>query len=431
MVDNFYIEVGELLARNLHTGIQRVVRQIAKKVAESGAENALSVIPVVTVGDRVFRLNDRGLSALYDPPAVTYSLPSPSEQGLRKAIRPVILKIPPLYNALQRAFVRSKLDGLYTPEPISFGPADYFIILGSFWGGSSVADAARSVARARSSIVAVIYDLIPYTHPEFCDVQNVRGFRAVFTRLLPSLTGIVAISRYSVSEIERYLSSRGIAIPATHFYLGADVGTGGKGRSDVDQPWPKGLHEGAGRIYTTVGTIEPRKGHAAVLDGFERLWAAGAPDKLLIIGKVGWAVDEFMARCASHDELGKRLFLVHTATDTMLNDAYGFSQAAIIASSVEGFGLPLVEALYRHLPVIASDIPVFREIADDKVLYFKLGDPDDLARKVEQMNRNADHYRGLASDFEWIDWHGSAQHFINSVKDVSAVHRAATIANAQ
>jgi alpha-1,2-rhamnosyltransferase len=425
VTDKFYIEVGELLARNLYTGIQRVVRQIARNIIEIGPENGLEVIPVVTIGSSVYPLNAAGRASLLDPPTVTYSLPTPSEQPLRKLIRPVLLGIPALYKALQTAYVSSKLKGLYTPERIQFSPSDYFVLLGSFWGGSSAIAAAHRVAKTGSSVVPVIYDLIPITHPQFCDVQNVRAFTQGFNDQLPSLTGIVTISQYCVAEIDAYLAGRGFTIPAAHFYLGADIATGSKGSADEEQSWPDGLLKAGGRTYVMVGTIEPRKGHRAVLDGFERRWAAGADDRLLIIGKVGWAVEDLMARFAGHPELGKRLFLVHTATDGMLNQAYGFAHAAIIASSVEGFGLPLVEALYKRLPVIASDIEVFREIAEDKVLYFKLDDPEDLARKIIHMNENAVAFRTLAAAFSWIDWRQSAAQFLASVKAVSVARRQA------
>ena len=106
-----------------------------------------------------------------------------------------------------------------------------------------------------------------------------------------------------------------------------------------------------------VGTIEPCEGHAPLLDAFERLWGMGDNHRLLIIGTFGWAMEAFMARIAEHPEIGKRLFITHTATEAMLAEANRFAHAAIIASSVEGFGLPQVEALHQALPVIAADIP--------------------------------------------------------------------------
>ncbi|MFN0630266.1 glycosyltransferase, partial [Bacillus anthracis] len=57
--------------------------------------------------------------------------------------------------------------------------------------------------------------------------------------------------------------------------------------------------------FLMVGTLEPRKGHAQVLDAFENLWKGGANLNLVIVGKVGWMVDLLVQRLCSHPELGK------------------------------------------------------------------------------------------------------------------------------
>jgi glycosyltransferase involved in cell wall biosynthesis len=55
----------------------------------------------------------------------------------------------------------------------------------------------------------------------------------------------------------------------------------------------------------------------------------------------------------------------------------------VFPSIDEGFGIPLIEAMRAHIPVICSDIKIFKEIGDDSVVYFKKQDYNDLYNKLK------------------------------------------------
>jgi glycosyltransferase involved in cell wall biosynthesis len=146
--------------------------------------------------------------------------------------------------------------------------------------------------------------------------------------------------------------------------------------------------------FLMVGTIEPRKAHAAVLAAFDQLWAQGVDCTLVICGRPGWMAEDLMERLRSHPEAGKRLLWLNDTSDQFLEEIYRACAALILASRGEGFGLPLVEAAQRELPLIARDLPVFREVAGEHAWYFK----DDSAQ-------------GLAASMRaWLDAHAQGQH---------------------
>ena len=118
-----------------------------------------------------------------------------------------------------------------------------------------------------------------------------------------------------------------------------------------------------GPSFLTVGTIEPRKGHAQVLAAFERLWDSGHDLRLVIVGRPGWLVEELLEKLRHHPKLGSLLFWLEDVSDADLERIYGACSCLIAASEGEGFGLPLIEAAQHKLPILARDIPVFREIA--------------------------------------------------------------------
>jgi glycosyltransferase involved in cell wall biosynthesis len=128
-----------------------------------------------------------------------------------------------------------------------------------------------------------------------------------------------------------------------------------------------------------VGTIEPRKGHALVIDAFERLWSQGADVNLCIVGKQGWIVESLIDRMRTLAARQPRFSWLPEVSDGTLQALYQEATCLIAASLDEGFGLPIVEAAKHGLPIIARDIPVFREVGRDGTAYFSATTGEALA----------------------------------------------------
>jgi glycosyltransferase involved in cell wall biosynthesis len=116
-----------------------------------------------------------------------------------------------------------------------------------------------------------------------------------------------------------------------------------------------------------LGTIEPRKNHWLLLQVWRRLIAGrgGQSPRLVIIGQRGWEcenVADLLERC---EPLAGMVTELPACTDADLATWLHHACALLFPSFAEGYGMPLVEALSRGVPVIASDLPVFREIAGD------------------------------------------------------------------
>jgi glycosyltransferase involved in cell wall biosynthesis len=168
--------------------------------------------------------------------------------------------------------------------------------------------------------------------------------------------------------------------------------------------------------FVMIGTLEPRKGYAQTLPAFEKLWAAGAQVNLVIIGKKGWMVDELVQHIDSHPELNKRLFWLDSISDEYLDKIYSASTCLIAASDGEGFGLPLIEAARRHVPIIARDIPVFKEVAGDHAFYYKASKPEDMAQAIQnwlELFAKGQHPR--SDQMPWLTWKESAQSVLKTL----------------
>ena len=166
--------------------------------------------------------------------------------------------------------------------------------------------------------------------------------------------------------------------------------------------------------FLMVGTIEPRKGHRQALDAIELLWADGVEANLVIVGQKGWMVDDLVERIQQHPEHHNRLFWLQAISDEMLEEVYRSTHALLAASEGEGFGLPLIEAAKHGLPIIARDMPVFREVAGEHAYYFRGESPQALADALRAWLSLGDAIPASAS-MPWLTWKQSSRQLLDFV----------------
>lgn len=264
----------------------------------------------------------------------------------------------------------------------------------------------ESVAAAKAvgvRLVSVIYDCVPLSHPQF--YKHDKEFAELFDWSLANAEGIMTISAFAQREIEARVPANGPWVE--HFYLGADFT-----RPSASAPRPELVAAFTQPCFLMVGTIALHKNHLQVIKAMELHWKEGGEAHLLIVGKVGWQADTVLGLISKHAEQGRRLFAFYDLDDDELAYAYARAHALVAASYVEGFGLPLVEALGRGLPVIAADIPVFREIGRRAVEFFAL---DDIPALTSVLGRRAVESRREVEGWEWLKWDESTRLLLEKV----------------
>ena len=233
----------------------------------------------------------------------------------------------------------------------------------------------------------VVYDILLVDRPDWAPEEAAVGLKKWLTAVSQVSTGLLCISEAVANDVRIWLQNnhpkRQHLSNISSFHLGADV--------ESSAP-SKGLpHDAAQTLkllqsktsFLTVGTLEPRKGQQQTLAAFELLWGQHVDINLVIVGKKGWMVDELAERINNHAELGKRLFWLDGISDEYLEKIYKASGCLVSASEGEGFGLPLIEAAKQGLPILARDLPVFREVAGDHAFYFTGLSAQDLAYAIE------------------------------------------------
>lgn len=238
------------------------------------------------------------------------------------------------------------------------------------------------------SITMVVYDLLPSSRPDWFSPKLVRNFQGWLGVVARQGDHCICISETVAQALTQQLS----AMKFSPLPVIRTIPLG----SDLDASFPSlGLPDDSlalldwmrsGRTILTVGTVEPRKGHGKLLDALDHIWRSdpGSDIALLVVGRAGWKTEQLQERIKSHSEKGKRLIWLDQASDEFLSKIYQTCAGLIAASYQEGFGLPLVEAAANGAPILARDIPVFREVGGPLFDYFENDKPTVLADRIRQ-----------------------------------------------
>lgn len=280
------------------------------------------------------------------------------------------------------------------------------------------------------NVHSVVFDLLPVQMPEVfppgADTIHRQWLESILT-----LDGAVCISRAVADDLAKWRAERHLdwanrrPFNIDWFHLGADV---------ANSSPSKGLPDDAAKVlpqlevrtsFLMVGTIEPRKGYLQVIEAFTQLWEANIDINLVIIGKEGWQglpdemrrnIPQTIQRLRSHPELNKRLFWLEGISDEYLEKVYAASTGLIAASYGEGFGLPLIEAAQHKLPIIARDIPVFREVAGEHAYYFEAASADGLVQAIKSwLALYENGAQPESNTMPWSNWKQSADRLIDVI----------------
>ena len=215
----------------------------------------------------------------------------------------------------------------------------------------------RWVRTADVRPVYLVHDLIPITHPEFCRAGEEKKHRQRMRTVLTTAAGVIGNSQATLDELTAFARTEALpSPPALAAWLGIDPLVQLPATEQTDGP-----------TFVTIGTIEARKNHLLLLNIWSRLigrLGAAAP-RLLIIGQRGWEADEVFDLLDRSEKLRGHVIELSRCSDEELARHLGSARALLFPSRAEGYGLPLLEALGSGVPVIASDLPVFREVGAD------------------------------------------------------------------
>lgn len=380
-----FVDVSELVHRDSKTGIQRVTRSILKELL-ANPPAGYEVLPVYAT------MESKGYFAA---------------------------------KSFLNGFNGKNAQHDIYDESVDFYPEDIFLGL-DFHPHVVCAqkNSLDAMHRAGVKVLFVVYDLLCVQMPHYFVEGTVQGF-GQWLDTIAAYDGALCISKSVADDLSAYMQR---AHPARSKYF--DIGWFHIG-ADIESSNPsKGLPANSAQVlhalqarpsFLTVGTVEPRKGHAQTLDAFDLLWSRGIDANLVVVGKQGWLVDKLADRLRNHPEAGKRLFWLESISDEYLERIYGSSTCLVTASEGEGFGLPLIEAARHKIPIIARDLPVFKEVAGQNAYYFHGITANALADAIQSwftLFKEQSHPKSDA--MPWLTWRQTTKDLLKLVRCADA-----------
>lgn len=255
------------------------------------------------------------------------------------------------------------------------------------------------VARARVRPVYLLHDLIPIEHPQFTTPHKTRRHAGRVRRALEAASGIIANSHSTAQALAAFARREGVSPPPI---LGAPLGI-------PDLPVAARAVPHRHPTFVCLGTIEHRKNHLLLLDVWQRLIAqlGEAAPRLVLIGRWGIGAEAVRRRYLADPQLQRFVTIDSECPDEGIVRHLRSASALLAPSRAEGFGLPVVEALALGVPVIASDLPAFREVGGRIPTFLDPAAPEAWLARIREFAANGpERQRQLAAlrSYRAPDW---------------------------
>mgnify|MGYP006289551137 CR=1 FL=1 len=231
--------------------------------------------------------------------------------------------------------------------------------------------------------VVTVHDLIPFFYPAFCKKSTVRHFKSSVPHTVERAERIVVPSQYVkntlLDKFDQVDDENVSVVPFAPAHEPCPISRSAAQGLLAEKYGIKG------DFLLYVGNIEPKKNLTLLLKAF---FAArirrSLPLKLVIVGRKAWKTGEFDRAVIGHD-MEDMLIMPGYVPEGDVPCFYKAAKAFCFPSIVEGFGLPVIEAMQEGCPCLLSDIPVFHETAGSAATYLPLTDLSAWREAIENV----------------------------------------------
>ncbi len=225
-----------------------------------------------------------------------------------------------------------------------------------------------------TKVIDHIHDVSFCALPQFISKKDLFFLRLLIPRSLRMSTYIVVPSQFTKDEVIKYYGIREDKIVVIPNALGSQFLANHNTRDSDETIRDKyGLPDS---FLLYVGTLQPRKNIPFLIKAFTEYRARFPESQLVIVGnREGHHVDRGITEAPG-------VVFPGYIDETDLPRVFHMASVFVFPSLYEGFGIPILEAISQSVPVIASDIPCFREIGGEAVLYFDPRNVDSLLQAL-------------------------------------------------
>ena len=219
--------------------------------------------------------------------------------------------------------------------------------------------------QAGARIAVMIHDTIPLDFPQFQRVETQAAFQGMLKRVHRMADLVICNSNQTRQDVLRHMGGR--APDCVIAPLGIEVAQPKRPDMPPGFMWDN-------PYFVTVGTIEPRKNHALLLDIWEELAQSPGCPQLVVCGARGWNNETVFHRLDNSSLMGRYVFECAGFNDSQIAGLLQSSCGMLFPSFTEGYGLPPIEAAALGVPVICNDLLVYRDVLGDIPVYAGIED---------------------------------------------------------
>lgn len=219
--------------------------------------------------------------------------------------------------------------------------------------------------------VVTLHDVFHIANPQYYSKLKQIAIAPYYFFSTRNSNLILTVSQFSKSEIQKYFG-KGIANKVSVVYNGCEI--------QEDNIAAKNIGK---KYFLFVGSIKPHKNLKNALLGFKEL--ENDDYRFIIVGKKEGFItgdSEVFNLVNQINKEREKVLFTGNIDDQELYAWYKGASALVMPSLYEGFGLPIVEAMHFNIPIIASNIPVLKEIGKDYISYFNPYDPNSIKEKM-------------------------------------------------
>ncbi len=249
--------------------------------------------------------------------------------------------------------------------------------------------------------IQIVPDISPLALPYMFDFKHRVLFRITLRLAINYAWRVATISGAVAQEIKsrfpRYKKQVGVVPLSINDWAKAEKSS----PQDVEKLVRK--YQLPAKYFLSISTLQPRKNYENMLIAFAKFSEQNPDFHYIIIGKKGWRYKKIF-ELLEELNLKRRVQILDYVPDEDLSGILDASSGLLYASLYEGFGIPPLNAAYRGVPALVSDLPVFHEtLSSEFAIFVNPHDVEGITRGIKDLvnMRFQDRNEGLILRYNW------------------------------
>lgn len=235
--------------------------------------------------------------------------------------------------------------------------------------------------------IVTIHDVIPFALPEHVSETYLKNFMLNVPNAIYNSDMIITVSNYSKNDIINRLKVNEDKVKVIHLAAEDIYGVDNVEEAKLTMKYKYGIN---GDYILYVGGLNKRKNVSLLIKAYYKVYKEFEKDyKLVIAGKIN-EKNNYLVELVRQLRLEESVMFPGLIDKTDMPKLYNASTLFVYPSLYEGFGLPILEGMKSHIPIITSNVTSMPEIAFDAAMYFNSDDDIDLSNKIKQMINDID-----------------------------------------